>query len=397
MTVADASSKIPDGILYGSVSSFGNYDECLDSVAFDDPLKSGTLDNEEKSTDKVLFQGKYCAVNYAPMKPLSYEPDYLIKELPKGKIFRKAMKEFTPVEIALGLKAARTRFGYCVPSTCSMEDATKFSTFLNEYFHVNGTVAWCHTKEDVSLIGPLQIGILSGIGAISVLVIIASYLDYTNTGKQQEKISQITELFLSISAFKTYERLSKKEVFDPRFTFLYGFRFLSLLWILYAHTYALQNILSVGNTIKLRDVPQEFFFQLFMNGTLAAESFFFMSGFIVSLFMVNVLKLRDNTSSGVGIKFWTNFLSCYISRIWRQTPVLFFVIGIAIIWPIVGSGPIWRETLDVMSVNCRHNFLPTVAFFSNFEKPTEMVSAMNLYLSVARRNDFGVMRRFTCE
>ena len=375
-------------MLYGSVSSFGNYDECLDAVAYetietnvqetaDDGDDDANTESRSTSTTSVMFRGKYCAINYTPMKPKSYQPDYLANELPKGKTFRKMLGEFTPIEIGLGLQAARTRFGYCFPSKCSIDDIKKLGRFLNEHFHVNGTLQWCHTKEDVSRIGPKQLSILIILTTMTSIVILATYVDYRRTSydmKESDQSSFPMKLFVSISAMRTYHRLSKTETFDPRFTFLYGFRFLSLLWVLYAHTYVLQNILSVGNTIKLRYVPQEFFFQLFMNGTLSAESFFFISGFIVSLFMVNSLKTKE--TSMVGKQFWVNFLTCYVSRIWRQTPVLVFVIGIAVVWPIVGSGPIWKETLDVMTVNCRNNWFPTIAFFSNFEKPAEMVSLL---------------------
>lgn len=103
---------------------------------------------------------------------------------------------------------------------------------------------------------------------------------FTNTNQTNETRNQsyTVEVLKCFSIQRHYKTIANQDAFDENYKFLYGFRFLSFLWILYAHTYIYQHILSVGNTIKLRKVPQQFAFQIFMNGTLAAETFFFMSG-----------------------------------------------------------------------------------------------------------------------
>lgn len=55
--VLDASGKFPEGILDGTFTSLGAYDECLD-------IKLTDLRN---STDAA--KGQYCAVNILPLLP----------------------------------------------------------------------------------------------------------------------------------------------------------------------------------------------------------------------------------------------------------------------------------------------------------------------------------------
>lgn len=117
LRMLDSSSKIPEGIMYGSISSFGNYDECIDTV--------GT----HEESNEVYFKGQYCAINYYPVTPNSFDPKYLSRELAKAHMFRKLLRQFPTVQISIGLQLARTRFGYCFPSTCSKDDVKKLGVF----------------------------------------------------------------------------------------------------------------------------------------------------------------------------------------------------------------------------------------------------------------------------
>lgn len=143
-----------------SNQNLGNYDECLDTVGAHEDSK------------EVYFKGQYCAINYYPVQPASYDPKYLSKELPKAHMFRKLLRQFPTVQISIGLQLARTRFGYCFPSTCSYDDVKKLGIFckflkamfliriffglVSKNFYVNGTVDWCETKDSIKKIDTTQ-------------------------------------------------------------------------------------------------------------------------------------------------------------------------------------------------------------------------------------------------
>ena len=52
----DASSKMPEGILYGTFSTFGSYDECIG-------IKT------PKANLQMPYSGQYCSINIQPILP----------------------------------------------------------------------------------------------------------------------------------------------------------------------------------------------------------------------------------------------------------------------------------------------------------------------------------------
>lgn len=52
----DASSKIPEGVLFGTFSTFGSYDECI------------AIETPERNS-QIQFVGQYCSVNIQPILP----------------------------------------------------------------------------------------------------------------------------------------------------------------------------------------------------------------------------------------------------------------------------------------------------------------------------------------
>lgn len=64
-----------DGILVGSLSSFGAYDECIDTV-----VKSTRL----RDKGKMLYRGQYCTIDLTPPIPPKgsfYKLDEVLDEL----------------------------------------------------------------------------------------------------------------------------------------------------------------------------------------------------------------------------------------------------------------------------------------------------------------------------
>lgn len=97
--------------------------------------------------------------------------------------------------------------------------------------------------------------------------------------------------------------------------------------------------------------------------SLALQSFVFLSGFFVALFTFQSL------SNGHTV----NIITFYLSRVWRQMPVIAIAIGFAIISPLMGSGPVWTETMSHFESKCRTNYWPTLLFFSNYQNIRDMV------------------------
>lgn len=136
------------------------------------------------------------------------------------------------------------------------------------------------------------------------LILIATVIE-CRTGKELEKMIEernrnklndsldfktkanllVNQFSIRLNAIK----VTRAESFNDKYSYLYGLRFFSMIWVILAHTYLFQNIMTVGefdipdephptlviwlkgNTFKLRDLPKNFFFQICLNGTLSAE------------------------------------------------------------------------------------------------------------------------------
>lgn len=241
----DAGTKMPEGLLTGSISSFGNYDSCLAVKAVD--------------VQETVFVGKYCALERNIIAPLSYDPQYLARELPKSKMVRKALADVSPVEISLALKGGATRAAYCLPSTCSDQDVGKIVNLVNREADMNFTLSFCETKEQISQVDRTQLILLVLILVLVVFSVSCSLFDLVTRSKHPDHDidhfitsgrSMPHSLLLSWSLIRSYDWVSRTRAFEDRFAFVYGIRFLAITWIFYAYSYAIQNFTSLGESTE---------------------------------------------------------------------------------------------------------------------------------------------------
>lgn len=84
----DASGKVPEGILSGTLSSLGAYDECLETR-----LGGGSHDvSGDASSSSRIVTGQYCSIDikpYLPPKPPSNSLNRIFNEAADAKGFPK--------------------------------------------------------------------------------------------------------------------------------------------------------------------------------------------------------------------------------------------------------------------------------------------------------------------
>ncbi|KAL1473078.1 hypothetical protein MTO96_022564 [Rhipicephalus appendiculatus] len=110
--VIDASGKLAPGLLDGSLTDFGDYEECLSVAVPDASSEDGAL----------LFRGQYCMVKSRP--PLPPKPRLVTKHFaavnltlfPENSVMRELAKD------AGTFFTTTARTGLCMPSVCSKED-----------------------------------------------------------------------------------------------------------------------------------------------------------------------------------------------------------------------------------------------------------------------------------
>ncbi|GFV91177.1 nose resistant to fluoxetine protein 6 [Trichonephila clavipes] len=108
--VMDASSKVPEGILFGTFSTFGSYDECI------------AVKTPEKNS-QIQYIGQYCSVNIQPMLPENDRQFTIHNAFNQYPKLRRVLEEMNIDEETLAYYyILKHRIGLCIPSTCTYED-----------------------------------------------------------------------------------------------------------------------------------------------------------------------------------------------------------------------------------------------------------------------------------
>ncbi|XP_071491869.1 O-acyltransferase like protein-like [Diadema antillarum] len=119
---------------------------------------------------------------------------------------------------------------------------------------------------------------------------------------------------------------------------LNGIRVLSMLWVILGHTVAFY-IGRFENPRQLFDMYQEYGFWAIIKGDISVDTFFILSGFLVTFL---TLKALDGQKLRTGYE-WAVF---YFHRWWRLTPVYMVAMGMnALMFPHFGQG-LWRDEMN---------------------------------------------------
>ena len=117
-----------------------------------------------------------------------------------------------------------------------------------------------------------------------------------------------------------------------------------------------QQFSTVANTAKLiEDVPKRFSFQIVDNYHIAVDSFFVLSGLLLSYLSIKELERRQG-------KF--PFISFYAHRLFRLSPGYYFIVFLYFkMLPRVGSGPVW---LLANFDDCDKYWWTNILYINNF-------------------------------
>ena len=102
--------------------------------------------------------------------------------------------------------------------------------------------------------------------------------------------------------------------------------------------------------------------QFIYNGYISVCNFFFLSGVVASYISVPLFKERVPT------------LFSYITMRWfRFVPPLIGIICFHIVWPLLGSGPIFKQYANELTEPCEWNWWTNILFINNWLILPEMV------------------------
>nr|XP_046473646.1 nose resistant to fluoxetine protein 6-like [Neodiprion pinetum] len=151
-------------------------------------------------------------------------------------------------------------------------------------------------------------------------------LDLVN---QRDVPRPLSEALLSFSILLNISKLASWEVGDDTLAPIHGLRLISLFWVILVHTCLLANEIS-DNIMFRTKAESDFLYQTISNGTYAVDTFFFMSGCLVSFLYFRTIakqRMRELQITKGFIGQFLQFLGMMWYRYFRLTPPYLLVIG----------------------------------------------------------------------
>ncbi|KAL0275852.1 UNVERIFIED_CONTAM: hypothetical protein PYX00_003579 [Menopon gallinae] len=325
LQMLDASTKLPPGLLTGNLIDYGNYDECIGAEA------------------RQPLVPQHCAASL---------------DVPARR---------TEDNSSLNIPVVY-RWSYCLPQSCPAE---LLQSVLSEVFEtvpieVNVTVLPedCRSRSRHRYTVADVVGICVWSGA-ALLAAASTVYDVAVKAKKNPWLS-------SFSVYTNLGRLLNTDVAPDTLLPLNGLRFLSIAWIILGHRYYFTTLSAVMN---LLEVPEEFekvYFQIFVGGVLAVDTFFLLSGLLNAYLL---LKFLDKSK----FQPWT----FYIHRYLRTTPALAAVVLMYASWfVLLGTGPAWDRMTSYSKKLCQEYWWPTLLYINNYYNPVNQCAGQSWYLAV---------------
>ncbi|GFY53418.1 nose resistant to fluoxetine protein 6 [Trichonephila inaurata madagascariensis] len=355
----DSSAKIMDGILVGSLSSFGAYDECIDTLA-----------TSERGRDKgkVLFTGQYCTIELKPPLPPKANFYKLNEVLPELKNFSEG-----GTVINEGAKYAHffhflsLRLGICVPSGCSVDDIDQVAQLVGKALTLHARASRCEVKEE-NKFDAINISVITAYSFAGLLMLIGSSIDIYSyyTGVAAVRV------LLAFSLISNFQKFSNTKTSSDTLSCLNGIRFLCMSWVVLGHTYFNVNFQMFLGLEKVRAYAKDFAFQAVINATIGVDTFFCMGGLLVCYLTIKLVRIGGHPFS----------VKLYIfHRLWRILPVYTYVILFMFLGNLLGSGPIWYDTTHKYLQACHDNWWTNLIFINNFYNSDSMCIPQSWYIA----------------
>ncbi|XP_075235085.1 nose resistant to fluoxetine protein 6-like [Lycorma delicatula] len=367
MQMLDSSNRIPNGLLIGSVFQLGHFDECVRiSVPAED------------------LDGKYCltTIKFAPSKetyPAYHIPDERLKyESPD--IYAPAWDEFKPAFDISRRTRDVVHWGFCVPSSCTVEDIEEalnvalVAPLANHGIDVNISLPnnKCYARREEK---PYSIGFFLVLGILGLLYLIAVFGTWMDMFYYQSNRPHSKSLRKWLKPFSVYTNLYKITRANPNKEFS-EFHFLKLFAIscvISGH----RQMLLYGPTPNANPWWHEWTYSQFIvafsvNGGVLVDTFFFLSGFLTCHYIYQELVKRKKL----------NLIAIIINRWIRIAPVYMFVMAVyGWVIPYTGDGPLWNSRIGVQSERCRKNWWINLLFLNNYINTDEMCMVQSWYLA----------------
>jgi len=333
--VLDSWGKLESGYLQGNNKAWlGRFQECL-------------------AIDEKYFQAQYCSADVEITTKNSGYPTHLIST------------------------------AYCLPDTCTADDINnalhkvlpESLKYSSVYCEKSNKPQW-GAKEIIGLIVCIILAVLLTASTLfDLFETILRKRDQLEEGliSNNEPEGKGKKLLLSFSMLRNLKSLLKTDQLPGQIHCLHGMRFFSMSWVVLGHTpFFGQN--SIDNAVPMG----EYFlnhvgFQVVANAFFSVDSFFFLSGLLVTFLGMKELEKRSGKM---------NIPMAYLLRWIRLTPpYAFLILMLVSIYPMLGDGPMWQPSVGAQSKLCVDNWWTNILYINNLHAPGGQCFGWGWYLA----------------
>lgn len=261
-------SSFQNEITNGNSYDFGNFDHCM---KMHQVIQGGGAHGTE-------VNGQYCMVQFYS------KSNQTIPHTPKRSVFN------------YGWKSLDTRFGgaICIPSICVASEtvADLMDTIFNGTDYV---LATDYNQNDYckssSMENSTSLNIFGCLTA-AILTLVTLCTVYDVRSRKHEKRSR-NQVFLAFSLYKNASNLfslKQKQSLDT-IECLYGIRGISIISIIFLHSYYHRAMFPVQQPEQLTNLVERGYGRLIRGVSVSVDSFFLMSGLLVTR---SILKDLDS-------------------------------------------------------------------------------------------------------
>ncbi|XP_075736091.1 nose resistant to fluoxetine protein 6 isoform X3 [Rhipicephalus microplus] len=176
----------------------------------------------------------------------------------------------------------------------------------------------------------------------------------------------------TFGVFRNLKQLLTTEDVPSAMQCLHGIRVITMFWVVLSQTYLNVEFQAVRGLKFLIPAVESLFFQVIVNGLLAVDTFFFLSGLLLAMNVIRSLDKKNVKKQTLGI---------FLYRYLRLTPGCMMLLCFFTLVPLLGSGPIWKEKILPEVDACRRNWWAVLLNVNNFVHSERMCLPSLWYIS----------------
>uniref|UniRef100_T1KMM1 Nose resistant-to-fluoxetine protein N-terminal domain-containing protein n=1 Tax=Tetranychus urticae TaxID=32264 RepID=T1KMM1_TETUR len=316
-------SQISPILFINNLRLFGSYDECL-SI-------------DVKQSNNLSFHGVYCRakLNVSNLNPL--HPNV----------------------------SEQMSMGLCAPSTCSTMDIENLLAIQNNV--IEAKVLSCHGRSPETL-DSSEIVVICVLIILGLVVLLGTSLSTYFRLCGHKPFRKRAKILIAFSVYENSLKLMDPKTSDKNISCLSGLRFIALCFIVLGHTYSYHSQISIVDPESVQIEIKKLWFQVFLNFTPWVDTFFLISGLLVTYGGLDSYKkifTNDDSMLKCAVNSMKTMGASIAHRYLRMTPTLAFTICIYIVAGKIGSGPEW-SFMQSISNPCKLTWWRNLIYINNF-------------------------------